>query len=299
MLVLRWLSRWPLWLLHAIGAPLGWLVWALSPSYRRRLRANADVAGVSGAARRRSVSEAGRMVTELPWLLLRAEDEPLGDHVEWPSPERTDAIVASGRPLVLLTPHMGSFEASARAWVERYGARQPLTVLYRPAKQAWLRRFQETTRERPGLMTAPASLAGVRQMLRALRRGEAVGLLPDQVPPAGQGVWAPFFTLPAYTMTLAARLVQQTGANIVVMRCERLPHGRGWRMLASELVAPLPAGTSEEALAEAATIVNRTMERTILEDPGQYLWAYNRYKQPRAAEADAAPATPATEGIAR
>ena len=39
--LLRWLSAWPLWLLHALGSALGWLTYALSPSYRRRLRANA------------------------------------------------------------------------------------------------------------------------------------------------------------------------------------------------------------------------------------------------------------------
>jgi KDO2-lipid IV(A) lauroyltransferase len=53
---------------------------------------------------------------------------------------------------------------------------------------------------------------------------------------------------------------------------------------ASELVRPLPAGTDAASLVEAATIVNETMEREILADPGQYLWGYNRYKAPRAAE---------------
>jgi KDO2-lipid IV(A) lauroyltransferase len=55
-----------------------------------------------------------------------------------------------------------------------------------------------------------------------------VGLLPDQVPPDGMGVWAPFYGRPAYTMTLAARLVQQTGAALLLIWAERLPAGRGW-----------------------------------------------------------------------
>jgi len=111
-----------------------------------------------------------------------------------------------------------------------------------------------------------------------------VGLLPDQVPPESQGVWAPFFGQPAYTMTLAARLSQQTGAHCLVLRCERLPRGAGYVIHASELVRPLPTGTDAASLVEAATIVNETMEREILADPGQYLWGYNRYKAPRAAE---------------
>jgi len=129
--------------------------------------------------------------------------------------------------------------------------------------------------------TAPASLAGVRQMLRALKRKEAVGLLPDQVPPEGQGTWAPFFGQPAYTMTLAARLMQQTGAGCFVLRGERLPRGAGYVVHASQLVRALPESTDAQAQVEAATIINETMEQVIRSDPGQYLWGYNRYKAPR------------------
>ena len=266
---------------------MGWLVWALSPTYRRRLAANARLAGIDPSAQRRAIAEAGRMVAELPWLWLRPDDGELARRTQWLGVEALDAIVAAGRPLLILTPHMGSFEVAARAFVDRYGAAKPLTVLYRPAKKKALRDFQQVARGRPDLATAPATIAGVRQMLRALRRGECVGLLPDQVPPEGQGVWAPFFRLPAYTMTLATRLVQQTGADCLVLRCERLPLGRGFRMHYAPLARALPAGTDLEAQTEAATVINETMETVILRDPGQYLWGYNRYKQPRPPEVPA------------
>jgi KDO2-lipid IV(A) lauroyltransferase len=284
MQVLRWFSRCPLVLLHVLGSALGWIAWAASSTYRTRLRANARLARVDDRTRRRAIAEAGRMVAETPWLWLRPDDGELERRCEWIAPERLDATVAAGRPLVMLTPHMGSFEVAARAFVDRYGQAKPLTVLYRPARRRSLREFQAIARARPGLATAPANLAGVRQMLRALRRGECVGLLPDQVPPEGQGVWAPFFRLPAYTMTLAARLVQQTGADCLVLRCERLPRGRGFRLHTHPLARPLPAGSDLEALTQAATVINETMEQVILQDPGQYLWGYNRYKQPRPAD---------------
>ena len=284
MFLVRWISRWPLGLLHAVGGLLGWLVWLCSPTYRRRLRTNADLAGVGARDRRRSIAEAGRMVAETPWLWLRADNEDLLRQVQWRGDAALQGYIDERRPLVILTPHMGSFEVCARAYTVRYGERQPVTVLYRPAKSRKLREFQEASRQRPTMPTAPASLAGVRQMLRALKRRESVGLLPDQVPPEGQGVWAPFFGLPAYTMTLANRLMQQTGAACFVLRCERLPRGRGWIIHASRLVRPMPAGTDPEAQEEAATVINETMEREILLDPGQYLWGYHRYKQPRAQE---------------
>ena len=285
MFFVRWISGWPLGLLHAVGGLLGWLVWLLSPTYRRRLRTNADLAGVSAAARRRSIAESGRMVAETPWLWLRATNDDLLRMVTWRNPEALEAAIAERRPLVILTPHMGSFEVMARAYTARFGHVQPVTVLYRPSRQRALREFQEQARKRPTMPTAPANLAGVRQMLRALKRRESVGLLPDQVPPDGQGVWAPFFGRPAYTMTLAARLTQQAGAQCTVLRCERLPRGAGYVIHSSELVRPLPAGSDAASQLEAATIINESMQQVILNDPGQYLWGYNRYKPPRAAEA--------------
>lgn len=299
MFIVRWISRWPLALLHAVGGLLGWLVWLSSPTYRRRLRENAEHAGVDKRDQRRSIAESGRMVAELPWLWLRADERMLTELVEWVGAEPLDRAIDERRPLVILTPHMGAFEVSARAYVTRYGARQPLTVLYRPARQKALRDFQEAARKQPMMATAPANLAGVRQMLRALKRRETVGLLPDQVPPRGQGVWAPFFGQPAYTMTLAVRMVQQTDANCFVLRCSRLPHGRGYRVHVTPLDAALLAGTDLAAQTAAATVMNSTMENVILQEPGQYLWGYNRYKQPRETEVPEAAAAPAPAGRAK
>ena len=292
MFLIRWISNRPLGLLHAIGGLLGWLVWLCSPTYRRRLDANAALAGVAARDRRRAIAESGRMVAETPWLWLTASNDDLLRQVQWRGAEALERYIAERRPLVILTPHMGSFEVAARAYTARWGGVQPVTVLYRPARQRALREFQEQARKRPTMPTAPANLAGVRQMLRALKKRESVGLLPDQVPPDGQGVWAPFFGQPAYTMTLGTRLAQQTGAHCTVLRCERLPRGAGWVIHSSELVRPLPAGTDAASQLEAATIINESMEHVILSDPGQYLWGYNRYKSPRAAEA----AEPRAEG---
>jgi Kdo2-lipid IVA lauroyltransferase/acyltransferase len=273
----RWLSRRPLWFLHALGAGVGWLGYLLSPTYRRRFRANVDGAGVSPAAARAAIAEAGRMVTELPALWLRPAERSLREFVDVEGGELVDAAHAQGRGLVLLTPHLGCFEMCAQAYAEWFAPTYgPITVLYRPAKQLWLREVMEASRARPGLATAPASLAGVRQMMRSLRRGEAVGLLPDQVPPDGQGEWAPFFGRRAYTMTLAARLAQQT---TLLIWGERLPAGAGYVVRISALPEPLPADASDQA--ESAAVVNRAMEALIGQCPQQYLWGYHRYKSPR------------------
>jgi KDO2-lipid IV(A) lauroyltransferase len=290
--LLRWLSRRSLRFLHALGAVLGWIAYLASAAYRRRLVEHAALAGIAPAQRRRSVAEAGKMGTEGLRLWLRPADVPIADPIDWHGAALIDEALQAGRGLVLLTPHLGSFELAAQAYAERWGSARPITVLYRPARHARLRELQERARARPGLATAPADFSGVRQMLRALKRGEAVGLLPDQVPPYGQGVWAPFFGRPAYTMTLAARLARQAGAPVLLARCERLPAGRGFRVVVSPLTEPIPAtaGGDDEALARAqAEVINRAMEQQILRCPEQYLWGYRRYKSPRGRPRAAAP----------
>jgi KDO2-lipid IV(A) lauroyltransferase len=186
------------------------------------------------------------------------------------------------RGLVLMTPHLGSFEVCAQAYAARFGRQAPLTALYRPARKAWLREVQEISRNRPGLKTAPATLAGVRTLVRALKAGETIGVLPDQVPPEGLGSWTPFFGAPAYTMTLASRLVQQTGARVVILWGERRPRGRGWVVHALDPAALLPQGQSWDAQPEQ---INQVMEAVIRRAPHQYLWGYHRFKAPRSVPA--------------
>jgi KDO2-lipid IV(A) lauroyltransferase len=281
-LLLRWLSYWPLGWVQRLGAGVGWLAWALSPTYRRRVALNAQMAGLTTAQRQAAVLHAGRMSGEIPWLWFRQASRPLGELIAWDGHELVEQALAAGKGLVLLTPHLGGFEFAARGYAERFGARQPITVLYRPAKQAMMAEIQTYSRTAPGMQAAPATLAGVRQMLRALRKGETVGLLPDQVPPKGQGAWVPFFGQPAYTMTLAARLVQQTGCALLLTWAERLPSGQGFRLKYRPLPVALPAAEAGEDA--SALVINQAMEWVIAQCPEQYMWGYNRYKNPRSVE---------------
>lgn len=262
------LSAWPLPLLHALGAVLGWITFLASPTYRRRFVANALQGGYAFAQVRRAIAEAGKLVAETPRLWFGAMPP-----VHWEQAEMVRALRAEGRGIVFLTPHLGCFEVTASSYAAQFG---PVTVLFRPARKSWLRELVATSRNRPDMTAVPTTLAGVRQMLRALKAGEAVGLLPDQVPPQGLGVWAPFFGREAYTMTLPARLVQQTGAVLLLVWGERLPRGRGYRVHVHRFEGELARDPRE-----AATQVNAEMERMVRAGPTQYLWGYARYKQPR------------------
>jgi KDO2-lipid IV(A) lauroyltransferase len=171
---------------------------------------------------------------------------------------------------------MGCFELAARATAARFSPRYgDLTVLFRPGRRPAVDRLLESARAGAGLQTAPTNLAGVRQLLRALRAGKAVGLLPDQVPPGDMGVWSPFFGRPAYTMTLAARLAMQSDAPMILAWGERRPWGAGYVLRFSAMHKP-----STRDVDEAVAQINRAMEALIRQCPAQYLWSYPRYKNP-------------------
>lgn len=272
--IFRFLGHWPLAWLHRLGALAGWLVWLCSPTYRRHLRENMTQAlGAEQAARLRgaAIAHAGRQSLELPRIWLLPHRDVVAHIVEVSGWEHYEAACARGKGVIFLTPHLGCFEMIG----QYLSMRMPFCALYRPPRHKWLRELVEQSRTRPGFSTAPTDLSGVRTLLRALKRGEAIGLLPDQAPRAGEGRWIKFFGKPAYTMTLAGRLTE-SGAGVVLIWAERLPGGAGYHL---HLSAPAQAidGTTE-ARAEQ---ISQEIERMILQCPEQYLWGYNRYKRRR------------------
>jgi len=280
LVLIRMLAMLPLPVLHGLGRFLGRCVYALPGRYRRRLRANARQAGYDDPAFAwRAAAESGAMILETPKVWLQTP-QCVSKIISDEEQVARDAL-AEGRGILYLTPHLGCFEITARYMV-KYG---PITVMYRPPRYPALEPAMEQSRNMSELRAVPASMQGVREFVRALKRGEAVGMLPDQVPSSGDGTWAPFFGRPALTMTLAGKLARQTGVAVILTAGERLPRGKGWRMHYLRLPEPLP-----EDPAQLARLINENMETLIRRFPEQYLWSYNRYKIP----ADAPPLPEAT-----
>ncbi len=279
----RLLARVPMPLMHRLGALLGWIVWWCAPDYRRRFKANAESAGVTPGQYRPAIAAAGQMAAELPWLWLRPQGESvLRRVVRWEGTEAFEAAMQAKKGVILVAPHLGSWEMCGQAIGERflqtYG---PITALFRPARKKWMAELIAAgSRDRPGLQTLPTNNTGVRGLIRTLRSGGYTGILPDQVPPLGQGVWAPFLGRPAYTMTLLPRLAQQTGAACFLSVCQRLPRGAGYVIRFEPIVGTALTDPSAPIEAAAAAM-NDAIGRLILSLPGQYVWDYARYKEPR------------------
>ena len=265
----RLLSKLPLPVLHGLGSALGWLVYLASPSYRRRLRDNLAGAGF-GQHLAAAIAEAGKAIVELPFVWC-ADPARVARHATDENWDYVQSVLDRQQGILFLTPHLGCFEITA----QQIALRTPLTVMYRPPKKAALKPLIEGARARHNLHLAPATLAGVRILAKCLKRGEPVGVLPDQVPQEGEGVWAPYFGRSAYTMTLPAKLAQLGKAEIILVYAERRPGGAGF------IVRFVPfEGTLEGSAAQQAATINGAMEQLIARCPAQYFWSYNRYKQP-------------------
>ncbi|MEO7497882.1 MAG: lysophospholipid acyltransferase family protein [Massilia sp.] len=269
VILFRLLSTLPLPVLHFLGGMLGWLVYLADPSYRRRLRDNLAGAGYR-ALLPQAIAEAGKAIVELPFVWC-AKPARVARHATDENWDYVQSVLDSGRGIVFLTPHLGCFEITA----QQIALRTPLTVMYRPPKQAALKPLIEGARARHNLHLAPANLAGVRILARELKKGEPIGLLPDQVPQEGEGVWASYFGRRAYTMTLPAKLAQMGRAAVILVYAERRPAGQGF------IVRFVPfEGSLEGSPAEQAQAINDAMEQLIARCPAQYFWSYNRYKHP-------------------
>ena len=273
-ILLRLIAALPLSVLHRLGTVLGWAIYGMSPTYRRNLRANLAQAGYDDARiRRAAIAHAGQVLLETPALWLRPQERVAALVAEVQGMDAAMAARAGGKALLFLTPHMGSFEMAGQYTAHR----MPITVLYRAPKMRWLDPLMRAGRSRGQMRLAPADLRGVRELMAAFKRGEAVGFLPDQVPGEGEGEWAEFFGRPAYTATLAPKLAERDNVACFLIYAARLPRGAGYRVV----VKPLPAPRAGE---RPARRLNRALEELLRECPEQYLWGYNRYKIPAGAK---------------
>ncbi len=262
--------------LHRLGALGGLLTYALSPRFRKRLAENLALGlgrESSRTERLENARETGRMMLELPFVWLRPLDEVMRHVFDVQGMEHVDKLRAEGCTLIALSPHLGCFEITS-LYMGRF---MPFSILYRPPKLAAIEPLLREGRARGQLTLATADLAGVRQIIKGLRQGIATGLLPDQAPGKGEGIWAPFFGRPAYTMTLAARLTEVKNTRVLLFWGERVA-GRGWRLHIVPPQAPL-----EGDLEQRTHAINRELESLIRCAPAQYLWSYNRYKVPAGA----------------
>lgn len=269
---LKCLRFFPLQIIHGLGTVVGLINYLFNQDHRAHAKRNINQSSLSNGKiatqkllfKSTLENSKGAFETFAIWFKSRLEVLNWVKNVDgW---QAVEEAFKAGKGLIFLTPHLGCFEITSLY----YGAHHPMTVLYRQPRQAWLMPLITAGRQRGKVALAPANTQGVKLLLQALKRGEAIGILPDQAPLEGEGEWAPFFGRPAYTMTLASKLAQKTGAQVFMAFGERLSWGRGYNIH----IRAIEAGGIN-----TPTLLNVEIERTIRQCPTQYLWMYDRYKK--------------------
>lgn len=273
------IAQLPLRQLQWLGSCMGIMTCYITPRVTNRIRSNLGISKIAEKYQdldpvvKQVVKETGKGGLELAVAWCRAPEYIASLIIDCHGWEHVESALAEKKGIVFVTPHIGSYDIAGRYLSHRLPF--PLTAMYRPPKLSWLEPVMNSGRTRDKGRTAPATPSGVRILLKALKQGEATIVLPDQVPGSGEGVWAPFFGHPAYTMTLVPRLAQMKNVVVLYFAGERLPDGKGFVVHIEPPAVPFDG----DKVCDAAR-VNQAVESLIKRFPAQYLWSYNRYKCP-------------------
>ncbi len=212
-----------------------------------------------------NIAESGKTILESLAIWVSSQERILKWVVKVDGQEILDEAVANQKGIIFITPHLGAYEITSIY----YGASHPITILYRRPRKKWLQDLIVNGRSKGMIKLAEPNASGVKKLYQALKNGEAIGILPDQIASKGQGEWANFFGRPAYTMVLLSKLALKTQANVIIAVGERLKNGQGF-IIHLEKLETEDIATSQQ--------LNHALEKKILNWPLQYIWNYDRFK---------------------
>jgi KDO2-lipid IV(A) lauroyltransferase len=261
----------PLFILHLLGGFLGRMTYQFDRRFKERIDINLKRAfPISDANDLKkltslAIREIGKCLMEAPAIWFNSPQKNFRWVRQCYGWEHVEAALKNKKGIIFLTPHLGCFEITA----QYYAHFHPITVLFKRPKQKWLADIVLSGRRHSNIHLAEANIQGVKRLMQALKKGEAIGILPDQVPHEGQGEWTQFFNTPAYTMTLVSKLADSSKATVLIGFGLRLLKGRGYEVF----IEPLGSDHSPQG-------INDQLELLIRKYPTQYLWNYQRFKKP-------------------
>ena len=270
--VLSWL---PIGVARWLGRRLGELIWVGQTRMRRSTNRNLELAypHMNVKERRSLAAESLRQTAT-----IYAES---GLVWHWPSSKIDQCLLAvhgsdvldgdrEGKGMLMLVPHFGNWEVLSYY----FASKCPLTALYENRRIRNIEAHVNAARERHGGRLVPPTQAGLRALLLALRRGELVAVLPDQVPARGNGVMASFMGRDALTGTLSHRLIRKTEAQVCLATAVRVRGGfEVW-------FDPLDPSVYDADPVASANAINAGIETAIARAPAQYQWEYKRFRIP-------------------
>ena len=219
----------------------------------------------------KSLVHTGYLMFELGQVWFQPLQKNLKRIINVSGKEIMDEAASRQNGVIVVAPHLGNWEILNHYIVQDY----PGVIVYSPPKQKQFEKIIREVREKSGSRLVPASAAGVRAVYKHLKQGGVVYILPDQVPGTESGLLAPFFGVPALTMTLVSRLVKKTGAEVVAVYGKRLPCYRGFDVVFRRADSRIYSADLEVSV----TGLNATVESCVRDIPEQYQWGYKRFKR--------------------
>ena len=274
--LLRIVSYLPLGAAQFIGKWLGLLAWKLGGRPKKITDINLDIClpELTEEQRRElsrdSLAHTGMTALEIPLMWEWPVNKCLGLIKETEGLELVDEALSTGKGLILLAPHLGNWELTGLFFSSRY----KMAALYSPPHIKEFEDYMIRVRGRLGSELVRGDRKGLMRLMGILKEGGVAGILPDQSPRGKTNAYAPFFGMDVMTMTLVGKLVQKTGANVLVTYAERLPNGEGFKIL----VTPAEPGIGADDTVAGATALNQSVEKVVRMAPEQYQWEYKRMR---------------------
>jgi KDO2-lipid IV(A) lauroyltransferase len=277
VLFIKSTAKLPFPVAQGLGGLLGWLVAQLPLEITKVTQKNLELCfpELPVAARRRlgvkALTHTGCLMMEIgsAWF------KPVEDNLRLVTRVRGQSIMddaaAKQRGVIVIAPHLGNWE-----WLNNYTSqRYPGVMVYSPPKHMQFDAVLRQSREIGGGRLAPANASGVKSVFKHLKLGGVVYILPDQVPGKEGGVFAPFFGVPAFSMTLVSRLANKTGASVVAVYGKRLAAHNGFEVVYINADERIYSNDLQVSVAG----LNATVELCVRDAPEQYQWSYKRFKR--------------------
>lgn len=273
---LRLAGSLPLPMTQALGRLVGWLMWRLNTQGRKVTETNIALCLPEYTSEqqqqlvKRSLAHTGMVALEVPLMWEWPVEKCLTLVRETQGLELVDEALATGKGLILLAPHLGNWELAGLFFSSRY----KMAALYSPPNVPELEDYMIRVRGRLGSELVRGDRRGLSRLMGILKEGGVAGILPDQSPRGKTNAYAPFFGIEVRTMTLVSKLIQKTGAHVLMTYAERLPEAQGFRLVVTEGVP----GIGDADPVAAATALNRSVEKVVRQAPEQYQWEYKRLR---------------------
>lgn len=266
----------PLLVNRALGVFIGWMLLLFGSDNKRTARINLDLCFPQKSEQekrkllRDTMRETGKGTLEVAYV-WRQPKRALKRIKRIQGLELLEQARQSQQAVIILAPHHGCWEL-LNYWVSHH---YPFHVLFNPSGLDAVDKLIARSRETFNTTTHPATKRGVAGLIRALKKGNMTGILPDQVPDRSNTHFAPFFNRSAATASLACRLIQQTQAVALCCFVKRLPSLQGYELI----IRAADKAIYHDDLSISLAAMNRSIESLILEAPSQYLWSYKRFRR--------------------